>query len=40
MFDQYKKEQGKYGQNRTDSARLEYEKEVKDRTALKLNWGV
>jgi len=40
MFEKYAKEQAKFGQNRTDSSRLEYEKELKDATALKLNWGV
>jgi hypothetical protein len=40
MFEKYAKEQSKYGRNRVDASRLEYEKEVKDRTNLKLNWGV
>lgn len=36
----YKKTQGKFGQNREDSFRAEYEKEKKERTANKLNWGI
>ena len=35
-----KKAQGKFGQNRDDSYRAEYEKEKKERTQLKLNWGI
>lgn len=36
----FKKTQGKFGQNRDDSDRAAYEKEKKDRISTKLNWGI
>ena len=36
----YKKHQGRFGQNRTDADRLEYEKEIKERTNRKMNWNI
>lgn len=36
----FKKDQAKFGKDRTDSYRVEYEKEVKERTESKLNWNV
>jgi hypothetical protein len=39
-WNDFKKSQGRFGQNRDDSYRAEYEKEKKERTATKLNWGI
>ena len=36
----FKKEQAKFGRDRNDSFRAEYEKEVKERTESKLNWNI
>ena len=36
----FKRHQGRYGQNRDDADRLEYEKEIKERTNRKLNWNI
>ena len=37
---EFRKEHAKFGRDRTDTYRTEYEQEVKKRTELKLNWGV
>lgn len=39
-WEKFKQGQGKFGKDRTDSYRLAYEKEMKERTATKLNWGI
>ena len=35
-----KKEQGKFGKDREDSYRAEYEKELQERTKNKMNWNI
>ena len=37
---EFQKEQAKFGRDRNDSFRAEYEKEVKERTESKLNWNI
>jgi hypothetical protein len=37
---EFKKEAAKFGRDRTDSYRVEYEKDIKERTETKLNWGI
>jgi hypothetical protein len=39
-WDEYKKSTGKFGKDTTGANRIEYEKEVKDRTERKLNWNI
>lgn len=39
-WESFKKEQGKYGHNRQDSYRAEYEKEKRQRFETKMNWGI
>ena len=36
----FNRHQGKFGKDRTDADRLEYEKEIKERTSRKLNWNI
>jgi hypothetical protein len=36
----YKKHQARFGKDRADADRLEYEKEIKERTSRKLNWNI
>jgi hypothetical protein len=36
----YKRHQGRFGKDRTDADRLEYEREIKERTSRKLNWNI
>lgn len=38
--DEFQKQQGKFGKERADSYRAEYEKDIKERTAQKLNWNI
>lgn len=37
---EFKKEQAKFGKDRDDSYRAEYEKELQERTKNKMNWGI
>jgi hypothetical protein len=37
---EYKKEQAKFGKDREDSYRAEYEKEMMERTKNKMNWNI
>jgi len=37
---EFKKEQAKFGKDREDSYRAEYEKELKERTKNKMNWNI
>lgn len=37
---EYTKEQAKYGKDRSDAYRLEYEKEIQERTKNKMNWNI
>ena len=39
-WEKFKKSQGKFGKDRNDSYRAAYEKELKERTETKLNWGI
>ena len=39
-WEQFKKAQGKFGKDRNDSYRAAYEKEKKERSETKLNWGI
>ena len=39
-YDSFKKEQGKYGKDRTDQFRAAYEQDKKQRMETKLNWGI
>ena len=39
-WEQFKRHQGKFGKDRNDSYRAAYEKEKKERSELKLNWGI
>jgi hypothetical protein len=39
-WSEFKKSQGKYGKDRTDPLRAEYEKEKKERYENKMNWGI
>jgi hypothetical protein len=38
--EQFKKEQAKFGKDREDSYRAEYEKEIQERTKNKMNWNI
>ena len=37
---EFKKEQAKFGKDRDDSYRIEYEKEMTERTKNKMNWNI
>ena len=37
---EFKKEQAKFGKDRDDSYRVEYEKEMMERTKNKMNWNI
>ena len=39
-YSEYKQNQGKFGKGRDDAYRAEYEKDLKKRYELKMNWGI
>ena len=39
-YSEYQKSQAKFGKDRADAARAEYEKEMKERSSRKLNWNI